>query len=87
MLMIYSWALLRNIYPPSFYSIQLGRVDELGSGVLNVHRLINQYAGKGKPLCIEDAIFTMEIPVPNMQSEGAFEYNTPHFLNQKDSLV
>jgi len=55
------------------FFIQLGRVDELGSGVLNVHRLINQYAGKGKPLFIEDAIFTMEIPVPNMQSEGAFE--------------
>lgn len=58
---------------PDKLFIQLGRVDELGSGVLNVHRLINQYAGKGKPLFIEDAIFTMEIPVPNMQSEGAFE--------------
>ena len=52
------------------FFIQLGRVDELGSGVLNVYRLVKEYGGKGNPLFVEGAVFRMEIPIPMVQSEG-----------------
>ncbi len=55
------------------FFIQLGRVDELGSGVLNVHRFIKQYAGKDQPQFIEGTTFTMEIPIPIMKNEGLSE--------------
>ena len=45
------------------FFIQLGRVDELGSGVLNVHKYINAYAGGGKPQFIEGPVFKMIIPL------------------------
>lgn len=46
------------------FFIQLGRVDELGSGVLNVNRLIKEYAGKDAPQFIEGQVFRMQLPVP-----------------------
>lgn len=48
------------------FFIQLGRVDELGSGVLNVNRLIKEYAGKDAPQFIEGQVFKMELPVPEI---------------------
>ena len=47
----------------------MGRVDELGSGVLNVNRLIKEYAGKGSPQFIEGTVFRMLLPVPKTYSE------------------
>lgn len=55
------------------FFIQLGRVDELGSGVLNVNRLIKEYAGKDAPQFIEGQVFKMELPVPEVESEGLNE--------------
>lgn len=52
------------------FFIQLGRVDELGSGVLNVYRLTKAYGGTGTPSFVEGAVFRMEIPVPPRQGEG-----------------
>ena len=52
------------------FFIQLGRVDELGSGVLNVHRLIKEYGGKGNVLFTEGNPFTLEIPLPNIKVAG-----------------
>jgi ATP-dependent DNA helicase RecG len=52
------------------FFIQLGRVDELGSGVLNVTRLTKQYAGKRKPEFIEGVTFRMKIPLPADKNEG-----------------
>ncbi|MFN0199938.1 MAG: helix-turn-helix domain-containing protein, partial [Bacteroidia bacterium] len=49
----------------SKFFLQLGRVDELGSGVLNVNRLIKQYAGENLPQFIEGHIFKMILPVAN----------------------
>jgi ATP-dependent DNA helicase RecG len=40
------------------FFIQLGRVDELGSGVLNVYRLVKEYGGKGQPLFVEGSTFS-----------------------------
>ena len=48
------------------FFMQLGRVDELGSGVLNVNRYIKEYSGKSKPLFFEGAVFKMTIPIPQM---------------------
>jgi ATP-dependent DNA helicase RecG len=52
------------------FFIQLGRVDELGSGVLNVHRLIKTYGGMGNVLFTEGNPFTLEIPLPNIKVAG-----------------
>jgi len=43
--------------------IQIGRVDELGSGVLNVNRLIKEYTDKGTVQFIEGATFKTIISV------------------------
>jgi ATP-dependent DNA helicase RecG len=38
-------------------------VDELGSGVLNINRLIKEHAGKDAPQFIEGQVFKVELPV------------------------
>ncbi len=55
------------------FFIQLGRVDELGSGVLNVTRLINEYSHGVKAQFIEGHVFKMVIPKPEGAIEGAVE--------------
>lgn len=45
------------------FFIQLGRVDQLGSGVLNVHRLIKEYSGSDKVQFIEGETFKTTIPL------------------------
>lgn len=45
------------------FFMQLGRVDELGSGVLNVNRFIKEYAGSGTPQFIEGSTFKTIIPL------------------------
>jgi ATP-dependent DNA helicase RecG len=51
------------------FFIQLGRVDELGSGVINVNRYIQEYAPDGKPSFMEGATFKMVIPLPEFEVE------------------
>jgi predicted HTH transcriptional regulator len=47
------------------FFIQLGRVEELGSGVMNIHRLIKEYTGNQvSPQFIEGVVFRTVIPVP-----------------------
>ncbi|MEZ4771616.1 MAG: hypothetical protein R3D00_00455 [Bacteroidia bacterium] len=48
--------------------MQLGRVDEPGSGVLNVHRFIKAYSGNGQPQFFEGPTFKMMIPIPETHS-------------------
>lgn len=48
----------------SKFFTQLGLVDQLGSGVLNVHRLISAYAGNRTPVFMEGPQFVTEIPLP-----------------------
>mgnify|MGYP003625620556 FL=1 len=43
--------------------MQLGRIDELGSGILNVNKYIEAYSGKDYPQFIEGARFKTIIPV------------------------
>ena len=45
------------------FFIQLGRVDELGSGVINVYRYLKDYSPGREPQFIEDKLFRTVIPV------------------------
>ena len=47
---------------------QLGRVDELGSGIINVGKYIKAYSGKSKAQFIEGTVFKTIIPIPEMKS-------------------
>ena len=47
------------------FFIQLGRAEELGSGILTTTRLTKDYAGKGKAVFIEGAIFKTIMPLPD----------------------
>ena len=50
----------------SRFFIQIGRVDELGSGVINVNRYISDYSGrKNAPQFIEGDVFKTIIPLGN----------------------
>jgi ATP-dependent DNA helicase RecG len=52
------------------FFIQLGRVDELGSGVLNTHKFVKEYVEEGKPLFIEGNTFKVIIPIPDDEDEN-----------------
>jgi ATP-dependent DNA helicase RecG len=47
----------------SKFFVQLGRVEELGSGIINVERYLNLYSPKSEPMFIEDYIFKTIIPL------------------------
>lgn len=58
------------------FFIQLGRVDELGSGILNVNRLIKEYSTNGNVQFIEGVTFKTVITIGKTLSakiEGAIE--------------
>ena len=50
--------------------MQLGRFDELGSGVLNINRYLKAYSGHDHPQFIEGAIFKTIIPLDEGLNEG-----------------
>ncbi|HEX3934473.1 MAG TPA: RNA-binding domain-containing protein [Puia sp.] len=50
------------------FFIQLGRVEELGSGVLNTSRLAKEYAGGGKAVFIEGSTFKTLVPLPEQRT-------------------
>lgn len=52
------------------FFIQLGRVDELGSGILNVARFIKPYVGRRKPEFMEGVTFRIRIPIPTNKRDG-----------------
>lgn len=45
------------------FFIQLGRVDELGSGILNVCHYLKDYSPVREPQFIEDKLFKTVVPV------------------------
>lgn len=53
----------------SKFFIQLGRVDELGSGIINVNKYIKAYSGKENPKFIEGDTFKMIIPITKRRTE------------------
>ena len=53
------------------FFIQLGRVDELGSGVINVNKFIKEYSGQNNPTFIEGKTFKMTIPLAKEIIDGA----------------
>lgn len=63
------------------FFIQLGRVDELGSGVLNVTRFTKPYVGRRKPEFMEGVTFRIKIPIPTNKSEGGDEGSSDGSVN------
>lgn len=51
------------------FFIQLGRAEELGSGILTTTRLTKEYAGKGKAVFIEGVTFKMVMPLPGKKRQ------------------
>ena len=51
-----------NISAQSFF-VQLGRVEELGSGILNVNKYLKIYTPGAKPEFIENHLFKTIVPV------------------------
>ncbi|WP_127132700.1 HTH domain-containing protein [Pseudoflavitalea rhizosphaerae] len=50
------------------FFIQLGRAEELGSGILTTSRLMREYAGNGRAMFIEGRIFKTIIPRPESKT-------------------
>lgn len=53
------------------FFIQLGRVDELGSGVINVNKFIKKYSGQENPTFVEGTTFKITIPLAHEKTDGA----------------
>jgi ATP-dependent DNA helicase RecG len=58
------------------FFIQLGRVDELGSGIINVNKFIKEYSGKENPEFIEGEVFKMNIPIPKFKGSEEIAKST-----------
>ncbi len=52
------------------FFMQLGRFDELGSGVLNINKFCKAYSGHGHPEFIEGAVFRTTIPIDENLTDG-----------------
>lgn len=61
----------KNPIIANFFS-NIGRADELGSGVRNLYKYTKIYAD-GEPLLFEDDIFRIEVPVPDHGEEKPIE--------------
>lgn len=55
----------------SKFFIQLGRCEELGSGVVNITRYLKQYSPSDLPVFTEDEVFTTIIPISNVSKLSA----------------
>ena len=53
----------------SKFFTQIGRVEELGSGVVNVYRFMKEYSGNKAPEFIEGPVFKMHIPIPESKRD------------------
>ncbi|MBA7682303.1 hypothetical protein ES703_90653 [subsurface metagenome] len=58
----------------SKFYMQLGRVEELGSGVINVNRLIKNYTPGKRPSFIEGDVFKTVIPIEEQKTKKKKEY-------------
>jgi ATP-dependent DNA helicase RecG len=59
------------------FFIQLGRVEELGSGVLNISRLAQLYGGTGRASFIEGNTFKAIVPLPQETEVHMFSEDSP----------
>jgi ATP-dependent DNA helicase RecG len=64
------------------FLMQLGRFDELGSGILNVNKYIKAYSGKDNPQFIEGTTFKTIIPVQETFLEQLTEFLSEFLLEQ-----
>ncbi len=52
---------------------EIGRADELGSGVRNLFKYVPIYSGGGQPQLIEQDVFKIIVPVPEVEEEESGE--------------
>jgi ATP-dependent DNA helicase RecG len=52
----------------SKFFLQLGWVEEIGSGIYNINRYLPLYSPGRQASFIEDVIFTTTIPIPNLEN-------------------
>lgn len=64
------------------FFIQLGRGDELGSGVLNINKLINNYTKGGVPQFIEGSFFKVIIPLKDVSIESKLSISNTEIIEQ-----
>jgi hypothetical protein len=64
-------------YSHAKFFMQLGRFDELGSGILNINRYLKAYSGHNHPQFIEGAVFKIIIPLDESLTDT---------LNDKDAI-
>jgi ATP-dependent DNA helicase RecG len=55
------------------FFIQLGRAEELGSGILTTNRFVKEYSGKGKAVFTEGPTFKTVIPLPDQKGIATTE--------------
>ncbi|HOJ06987.1 MAG: HTH domain-containing protein [Ignavibacteriota bacterium] len=63
----------------SKFFVQIGRVDELGSGIINVHKYLEFYSPGSKAQFIEDYLFKTLIPISLIKDRKIPE---PHDINE-----
>ena len=61
----------KNPIIANFFS-NIGRADELGSGVRNLYKYTKIYTG-GEPVLFEDDIFRVEVPIAEIEAEKPIE--------------
>jgi ATP-dependent DNA helicase RecG len=70
------------------FFMQLGRFDELGSGVLNINRYLKAYSGHDHPQFIEGAVFKTIIPLDESLTDTLSDNEAVNdTLNDNDAVV
>ncbi len=65
---------------------EIGRADELGSGVRNLFKYVPIYSGGGQPQLIEQDVFKIIVPVPEVEEEGSVEDITKNEIKTEKQL-
>jgi len=87
-----------NYYPHqknpliSKFFLQLGWVEEIGTGIYNINKYLPHYSPGRKASFIEDVIFTTTIPIPKLNGLEMRDmkkytmHETPHDTTHNDTL-
>ena len=62
---------------------QIGRAEELGSGIRNMYKYVSYYTSGRDPEFIEEDVFKAVIPVPVKETSKDFEYSAPPVIMPK----
>ena len=66
---------------------EIGLADELGSGVRKLFKYVKIYSGGKEPILIEEDIFTVIIPIQEMQDNKAGNQVTDQVTDQVKNII